>query len=113
MVDIGSTHNSYTGETESYLVPAERLRDVPGWDGPVGEPPLSIGEAVAAARKQAERDHPKVIGKLRSLIFGPRTVAGREIWTYSIGFPVLDNPNVPSVHYVVLLDGSVVAPSKR
>ena len=102
------------GTGVEYPVPKKRLLEAPGWTPGQGEPPLTIGQAVEIAEKQAS-DIPRERIQVTQISLATRLAPDNTYrWYYSIEFydrGKLGEALPPTLsRVVVLLDGSVVNP---
>ncbi len=107
------TVTTHPGKTVlEFLIGEERIKKIPQWDGLAEMVPLSMTEAMVAARKTAEKEHTTHVGLLKNASFRTRVLPdGSLMWAYSITFKdKRDEEASKYLYYLVLLDGSVISP---
>ena len=104
----GATHDPATGREIPFLVPENVVRAAPAWTPGEKDVPLEMSRAI----EQARQDYGEKVGKLRRVLFmKSATTKDGEVWAYSVNFRLSDNPDL-GASYVVLLDGTVVSPTR-
>lgn len=111
-VSLGATHDPATGREIPFLVPESVVRAAPAWTPGEKDVPLEMSRAIELARRQARQDYGDKVGKLRRVLFMKfATTKDGEVWAYSVNFRLSDNSDL-GASYVVLLDGTVVSPTR-
>lgn len=84
----------------------ERCRSAPTWDGKSGEPPLSIGEAMSAAREWGRKKLGSEVD-VSEISLMPYYCGDTKHWDYWVYVNLADSSRITEFA-VVLMDGSIV-----
>lgn len=105
--------NGFAGEEVKWIAPEATLRSKSEWTSD-REPPLSISQAIKAARMHLKSLRCPDTLPVRSITLQVpmRSNPGERIFFYFISFddPTRDEPPPEDVDVLVLLDGSIVIP---
>ena len=106
------------GKKYSFIVSAAALAKTPEWIAEKQEPPFSILQAIAAAKKAALADHPKFDDVVADSVEVRRAPGARSdnYWFYRVELsPVIEGRRLfgSDLTVVLLMDGTIVKPQER
>lgn len=110
---LSTVRDSRSNEVFDYKIDPNILAGVTRWKGPPEKVPLSVDSAIMKACETIQKQDIHV-GPLKSVSLSLRTLPGdRELWAYSVRFDGPDEQDTQTKVFVVLLDGTVILPTKR
>lgn len=121
---VGSYYSRIDGKELTFGLDAKAANDQSVWKTTDKNPPVSVRDAIASARRKLDELFPaKRVWTLESVTLKPAAWTvdakdGIEIWDYVISFARhSDDPRLPPSHvdggvtFIVLMDGTAVHPT--